>query len=81
MPKIDLKQLSDRQRQAWRMRYRYGWKFKRIAAEMGITESAARHMLRQARQCAGLPNVRVSVIRTKPRLIRAVSLSDVWDQI
>ena len=37
---ICLKMLSDRQRQAWIMRYRYGWRLKRIALAWAAVKAA-----------------------------------------
>jgi len=36
---ISLKNLTDKQRQVWRMRYRKGWRMRRIALEMGMSDS------------------------------------------
>ena len=76
---IDLKALSDRERLAWRMRFQYGWRIRRIALAMGITPSGASRALARAMQHAGLPKVRLRIRRTKPRLIRARSLSDCYN--
>jgi len=76
MAKISLKNLTDRQREVWRMRYQYGWRVKRIALELGTSWPNVCQILRRARHQAGLPYRRnISVIRTKPRVIRGQSLS------
>src|SRR5665213_1684458 len=36
---ISLKNLTDKQRKVWRMRYRKGWRTRRIALEMGMSDS------------------------------------------
>ena len=78
--KIALKILSARQEQAWIMRYRYGWRLKRIALKMGITKGSVSKLLLRASARRGLPRCHnVRIIRTKPRLATVVSLSDVFD--
>ena len=80
MTAISLKDLSHKQRDAWRMRYRYGWRMKRIALELGSNESAVSRLLLRAQRRAGLPRTpNVSIIRTKPRLAPTQSLSGVFD--
>jgi DNA-directed RNA polymerase specialized sigma24 family protein len=76
--KIDMKDMSHRQREAWRMRYWYGWRITRIALELGISHVAVTKLIRRAERRVGLRRtVRVRIIRTKPRRVRGVSLSDV----
>ncbi|HZK80484.1 MAG TPA: hypothetical protein VFC46_05435 [Humisphaera sp.] len=36
---ISLKNLTDKQRKVWRMRYRKGWRMRRIALEMGMSDN------------------------------------------
>jgi len=80
MLNISLKDLTEKQREAWQMRYRYGWRMTRIALEMGTSKTAVSQLLRRAQGRAGLPRRKnVSVLRTKPRLARAGSLSAVFD--
>lgn len=79
MTPIDFKNLSDKQRDAWRMRYRYGWRMKRIAIELGTTAPAVSRLLQRAQLKAGLPRrTNVSVLRTQPRLARVQSLSPLF---
>ena len=40
MQTICLKDLSERQKKAWLMRYRYGWRLKKIAVALGAKEAA-----------------------------------------
>ncbi|HZL37920.1 MAG TPA: hypothetical protein VFC78_21565 [Tepidisphaeraceae bacterium] len=80
MTTIVLTDLSDKQRDAWRMRYRYGWHMKRIALELGSKESAVSRLLLRAQRRAGLPPTRnVSLRCAKPRQARTQSLSGVYD--
>ena len=75
---ISLKYLSGRQRRAWELRYRRGWRMKRIGLAMGIQPHAVSQLLKRAMLRAGLPwcpNLRV--LPTKPRLASVVSLSEV----
>lgn len=79
MTNISLKGLTELQRNAIIMRYRYGWRMKRIALELGITVSGASRAVRRAQTTAGLPwRPWFGVIRTKPRHARAMSLSDAY---
>jgi len=53
---------------------------KRIALAMGITPHAVSQLLKRAMRRAGVPwrhNARV--VATKPRLVKVLSLSEVWD--
>lgn len=78
--KLDLKILSPKQRTAWVMRYRYGWRVRKIALKLGISHQAVCAMLRRAQFRAGASEYhRITVIRTKPRRARCYSLSDVFD--
>ncbi len=77
--KIDLKPLSETERVAWRMRWKYGWRMKKIALKMGYSTSGISKMLARAQIRVGLPKRRVSIIRTKPRPVRVRSLSNYHD--
>jgi endonuclease V-like protein UPF0215 family len=76
-----MNRLTDKQREVWLMRYRYGWRLKRIALRMGISPQAASALVRRAQRTAGVPeSYRLSVIRTKPRRAkRCMSLSDAFN--
>ena len=77
MWKINLKNMTERQRRAWE-RYHYGWRLKKIAIHLGIKPNSVSELLVRATRGAGLPRVRyVRMIKTKPRHTRALSLSDV----
>jgi DNA-directed RNA polymerase specialized sigma24 family protein len=74
--KLDLTQLTEHQRRIWKMRYQYRWRLRQIALELGTSRSTVCRVLQLARVRAGVPRGDdVSVIRRKPRLVRAVSLS------
>ena len=80
MTNISLKELSDKQRQAWIMRYRYGWRMRRIALELGISPNGVSKILRRALVRTGLPRrSNIRIIRTKPRLVSVQSLSDIFN--
>jgi DNA-binding NarL/FixJ family response regulator len=68
---IELKfdNLTARQRKLWTMRYRYGWRMKRIGLELGITSNGVSKMLARVHKRLGLPKCRISVIRTKPKRV------------
>jgi DNA-binding transcriptional regulator LsrR (DeoR family) len=70
--------LSDKQLRAWRLRYRNGWRLKHIALEMGISISGASRLLQRAQVRAGIGKCRITVFKKKPRVVRAVSLSNVF---
>ena len=75
--KADLTPLTERQRVAWQMRYQYGWRLRKIAIRMGIKTNSVSELLQRATKAAGLPpRTYVPIIRTKPRRVYAVSLSD-----
>jgi hypothetical protein len=74
MRKIPLDHLTDRQRDAWTMRYRYGWTMTKIALKMGITPSGASKLVGRAYAGTGLPKCRISVIRRKPRAMTPYQL-------
>jgi len=75
---MDLKNLSPKQREVWVMRYRYGWRLKKIAIEMGTSFQAVSAMLSRAQRRAGATeHHRISVIRTRGRRVWARSLSKV----
>jgi IS30 family transposase len=76
---ISLKNLSDKQRKAWHMRYRKRWRVRQIALAMGMSASGVSKMLQRAQVRAGLPVRRVSVIRGKPRSVRLYLLSEVFE--
>jgi hypothetical protein len=76
--RIDLKHLTDRQRQAWQMRYQWGWRVSKIAFKMGIGKSSVSELLLRAMMRAGLPRTPyVRIIRTKPKRVREIYLSQV----
>ena len=74
-----LKNLTPRQRQAYVLRFRHGWRLRRIAAELGITVSSAGELVKRAQFRAGLGKQNVRVIRTQPRVTRGLSLAD-WER-
>lgn len=77
---ISLKGLTVRQREAWKMRYHYQWRMKRIALRMGVTLDAVSKLLRRAHLKAGLPRrTYIRFLPTKPRRARVYSLSDVFE--
>ena len=80
MQKICLKGLTDKQREVWRMRYRYGWRMRKIALKMGMSPNGVSQMIARAHARAGLPKVRVGIIRTKPLKVRFFQLSEVFEQ-
>ena len=53
---------------------------RQIAVAMGMSDSGVSKMLQRAHVKAGLPVCRVSVIRTKPRLMRSYLLSEVFEE-
>ncbi len=69
-----------RQRKVWRLRYRFGWKMKRIGMYMRMSENAVSKMLARAYVKTGMPRARISVMRTKPRSIRMIQLSQVVEE-
>jgi DNA-directed RNA polymerase specialized sigma24 family protein len=77
---ISLKFLSEKQRRAWEMRYRRGWRMKRIALAMGVTPCEVSRLLKRAMLRAGVPWRRnARVLPVKPRAVRVVSLSGVGE--
>lgn len=77
---ISLKGLTVKQREVWKMRYQYSWRMRRIALRMGVTVGAISNILRRAHLKAGLPRrTYIRHIPTKPRMIRAISLSTVFE--
>ena len=77
---ITLKFLSDKQRRAWDMRYKRGWRMKRIAVAMGVTPCEVSRLLKRAMLRAGVPWRRnVRVLPVKPRAARVISLSDIGE--
>lgn len=79
MVELKFDRLTEKQLAVWRMRYRYGWKLKKIAVEIGISERGVWKMIGRIHKRLGLPKYRVSVIRCKPRPIWVYSLSDVFE--
>jgi hypothetical protein len=79
MTHIPLKNLTARQRQAYILRFRRGWRLRRIAVELGITVSSAGELVKRAQFRAGLGKERSSVIRIRPRGTRQLSLTD-WER-
>ena len=79
--KICLKNLNHRERKAWRMRYRRRRRIRQIARTMGMSASGVSKMLQRALAKLGFPKCRVSVIRTKPRTVRARHLSQVREPV
>jgi transcriptional regulator len=80
MRNISLKDLTEKQREIWRMRYRYGWRMKQIAIAFETTEQAVSQILRRAQRRAGLPPAKnVRIVRTKPRLVGTQSLSSIFE--
>lgn len=82
MTKLSLTGLSDRQRDAWRMRYTYGWRTKRHRVRTrGLAERASK-IIRRIQKRSGLAiRPYISVIRRKPRRVRAGSLSGAFNLI
>jgi predicted transcriptional regulator len=80
MTNIILKNLSDKQRQAWIMRYRFRWRLKRVALELGLKPPAVSRLLYRAQLSAGLKRpIRINIIRAKPRLAPTQSLSTAFN--
>jgi hypothetical protein len=79
MKQVPLKSLTPRQRQAYILRFRRGWRLRRIAAELGIAVSSAGELVKRAQFRAGLGKEKVGVIRTRPRIKRPLSLAD-WER-
>ena len=79
MKRVPLENLTPRQRQAYILRFRRGWRLRRIAAELGITVSSAGELVKRAQFRAGLGKEKMGVIRTKPRVRRGLSLAD-WER-
>ena len=73
--------LTQRQRLVWRMRYDFGWRLERIAAELQTSKSAVCEILQRARRRAGLPVRRHGDGSYTPkwRVIRPASLSSVFN--
>ncbi len=78
MTQINLNHLTAKQYEVWIMRFRHRWRLKTIALRMGTTPQAVSALIQRAQRSAGLPGGyrRVDVIRSKPRKVRAMSLSD-----
>ena len=79
MTQLPLENLTPRQRQAYILRFRRGWRLRRIAAELGISVSSAGELVKRAQFRAGLGKEKAGVIRTRPRLTRPLSLTD-WEE-
>ena len=69
-----LNNLTPRQRQAYVMRFRWGWRLAKIASELGITAGAACALVKRAQFRAGLGKQRVRVIRG-PRAVMTPALA------
>jgi DNA-binding NarL/FixJ family response regulator len=67
MIELKFNRLSDKQLRVWRLRYRHGWKMKRIALELGISRSGVCKMIGRIHGRLGLPKRRISVMRPKLR--------------
>ena len=67
MTRERLDNLTPRQRHAYVMRFRWGWRLQKIAQELGITVGSASALVKRAQLRAGLGTGRVPVIRTQPR--------------
>ena len=74
-----LKNLTPRQRQAYVLRFRRGWRLRRIAGELGISVSSAGELVKRAQFQAGLGDAKVGVIGARPRIRRPLSLTD-WER-
>ena len=76
MTHVTLNHLTDRQREAYILRFRRGWRLRRIAEKLGITVSSAAELVKRAQLRAGLGNEKVRIFRAQPRAVRAVSLAN-----
>jgi len=76
MTHLTLNNLTARQRQAFILRFRRGWKLRRIAMKLGISVSSAAELVKRAQLRAGLGDEKVLVVRAQPRVMRARSLAD-----
>ena len=74
MTHILFKNLTPRQRQAWVMRFRYGWRMRRIALKLGIKPNTVSELLQRAQLRAGVGRGRIGVIRTQPQVVRSLEL-------
>ena len=54
---MDMTKLTEKQRQAMVMRYRYGWRLARIAVRMGTTRQAVHDLLQRAHLRLGFPRL------------------------
>ena len=54
---MDMTKLTEKQRQAIRMRYTYGWRLARIAVRMGTTRQAVGVLLQRAHLRLGFPRL------------------------
>lgn len=80
MRKIILKDMTERQRQAWQMRYHYGWRLRKISVHLGIKPNSVSELLARAMRRAGLPHhAYVRIIRSKGRRVRAIQLSTAFN--
>jgi hypothetical protein len=79
MKQMQLNNLTARQRQAYILRFRRGWRLRRIAVELGITVSSAGELVKRAQFRAGLGKEKIGVIRTRPRATRQLSLAE-WER-
>ena len=53
---VSLKNLTEKQRQVWRLRYRKRWRMKKIALAMGMSGSGVSKMLQRAQIRADCPS-------------------------
>ena len=54
---MDMTKLTEKQRQAMMLRYRYGWRLARIAVRMGTTRQAVHDLLQRAHLRLGFPRL------------------------
>jgi FixJ family two-component response regulator len=80
MTQRPLENLTPRQRQAYILRFRRGWRLRRIAAELGISVSSAGELVKRAQCRAGLGKEKVGVIPARQRLTRPLSLTDLEER-
>ena len=78
MKQVPLDNLTPRQRRAYILRFRRGWRLRRIAAELEITVGSAAALVKRAQLRAGLGAAKVGVIGARPRIVRPLSLTD-WE--
>lgn len=80
MAKLNFDEFTERQQQIWVMRFRYRWRLKQIAVELGMSHQSVAQTICRARLRAGVPRAhKISVIRTKPQLARPGSFQSIFD--